>query len=262
MTRAFIASEYSALQEAISQLQKKYYEKIEAENLLKGLENKLSKIEVPLIVLSKTEIPSEEYLTIIHNLVELLLEHHPEIKTETDQVLKLLHTDLAERWISEVLAFNSNYFTRFAEENQLADWLPYFLAEQAIRPYLRVLAEYYQELLNQAEITTLGCPCCGEPIRLGQLQGDGQKELVCPRCHAHWPEKRLKCSHCGNEDHQTLSYLTVEGNSTEQVHVCTKCNNYTKIIDIRQMIDKPDPTMLDLKTVYLDYVAQEKGFIG
>lgn len=61
-------------------------------------------------------------------------------------------------------------------------------------------------------------------------------DKYCPRCHANWQEKKLSCSHCGNEKYENMKYITVDGKSTDQIHVCEDCKGYTKIIDTRQLL--------------------------
>jgi FdhE protein len=57
-----------------------------------------------------------------------------------------------------------------------------------------------------------------------------------------------------------MNFITVEGDAASQIHVCDECNGYIKVIDTRQYIEKPQAALLDLNTLHLDFVAQEKGY--
>jgi FdhE protein len=84
--------------------------------------------------------------------------------------------------------------------------------------------------------------------------------MTCPRCLAHWHAKRIECAHCGNDDHNTIQFITLEGDATSQIQVCDKCTGYIKVIDTRQYLSKPSSAMLDLNSIHLDFVAQEQGY--
>ncbi len=139
------------------------------------------------------------------------------------------------QWLDESFSVNHVYFSDFAKKHSLQEWLPQFLAETVLRPYLQVIAQKAQGSITHA-VPGCGCPVCGEPVRLGQIEGKGQKVLHCPRCLAHWLDKKIACSHCGNEDHGTIEFLTIDGDASSQIHVCEKCKGYTKVIDTRQYI--------------------------
>lgn len=74
--------------------------------------------------------------------------------------------------------------------------------------------------------------------------------------------RRLECSHCGNEDHQTTYFLEIEGDVTSKIQVCEHCKGYIKIVDTRQYITKPSIASLDLNSIHLDMVAQENGYFS
>lgn len=171
----------------------------------------------------------------------------------------MMEKETAQRWADEALAMNHVYFAGFAEENGIDGWLPPFLAETAIRPYLQQLAQKVQRHFTHA-LHGKGCPVCGEPARLSILDEEGKKVIQCPRCLSHWNAKRLECPHCGNEDHETIRFITLEEDPVSQIQVCGKCHGYLKVIDIRQYISKPSAAMLDLTTLHLDFVAQDRGF--
>jgi FdhE protein len=171
----------------------------------------------------------------------------------------ILSEEAGKRWMDEALAFNQAYFVNFAEENGIEEWIPQFLAETAVRPYLHRTAELVEEHMEHAKSGN-GCPVCGEPARLAIIDENGKKVVQCPRCLGHWHVKRLECAHCGSENHEKMNFITVEGDSVSQIHVCDECNGYIKVIDTRQYIEKPQAALLDLNTLHLDFVAQEKGY--
>jgi FdhE protein len=259
MKTSVVSNEYIKFQEEILKKQEQWKSSLDQSLIEIHFDQELMKEGVPLAALTVFDLNFPLFLQWVDELKTILIAQNSELEGELSQLEGLLDEEMAEQWMEKAFAFNQPYFSKFAEEHSLDEWLPHFIAETLFRPYIQKLAEMSKGKVNQA-VPGCGCPVCGEPVRLGQLEDKGQKVLYCPRCHANWPEKKLACSHCGSENYENMKYLTVEGKSTEQIHVCEDCKGYTKIIDTRQYIEKPSPELLDLKTIHLDYIAQENGY--
>lgn len=261
MKTSVVPKEYLNLQKEIIQLQEQWKTSVNPEAIKPNFDKAAHETGVPIAMLTAIEFDIALFLQWIDELGQVLTKHQPQVAGQISSLVNLVDEETAKRFIDEAFAFNHLYFSGYAQEHQLHEWLPQFFAETVLRPYLHLLAEKVQSQLNGAK-PGCGCPVCGEPVRLGQLEGKGQKVLHCPRCHAYWLDKKISCTHCGNIDHETMKYLTVEGDSASQIHVCEECKGYTKIIDTRQHLSKPSAQMLDLTTIHLDYIAQEKGYKG
>jgi FdhE protein len=251
-----ISNEYLTLQTEISNKQTEWTKKLD-----KSVVEKLPfrHKEIPIIAQVTLNIEFELYEQWINELAELLVENNEHLASDLKKLQNKLDQELVKRWADEVLAFNQMYFQSFAEETGIQEWLPYFLAENCIRPFLRIVSEVYTDQLSKIK-TKGSCTCCGEPIRLAVLEGKGLKMILCPRCEAKWNQKNIQCSFCGNEDHNSLSYYNVENDNSKKIEVCVKCNGYIKIIDTRKLFKKQTAFILDLTSLHLDFVAQEKGF--
>jgi FdhE protein len=259
MIKSVVSKEYQDLQKEIVSLQDKWKQQINPETIRPNLDKAAMEVGVPAAALTAIDFEISLFLQWIEEINVTLLKHNPELETKLTGIISLLTEETAIRWIEEAYSFNHVYFVKFAEENGLEEWIPQFLAETALRPYLRLTAEKVQHEITHA-IPGAGCPVCGEPVRLATLNEDGRKVIHCPRCLAHWNAKRLECSHCGNEDHKTIKFITIEGDAVSQIQVCEECNGYTKIIDTKQYIEKPSAALLDLNSIHLDFVAQENGY--
>ncbi|PLR96569.1 formate dehydrogenase accessory protein FdhE [Bacillus sp. T33-2] len=259
MKTSVVSKEYQQLQKQIINLQEQWKNSLNPERVTATIDKAALAAGVPAAALADIHFDIPLFLQWIDEVSRVLAKHNPGLEDQLGSLRNLLNEDLAALWIDEALALNHVYFAEFAEANQLDEWVPQFVAETASCPYLQLVAETVQEKIHFA-VPGAGCPVCGEPVRLAQLEGEGQKVVHCPRCLVHWNDKRLTCSHCGNDDHKTIEFLTVEGDAASQIQVCGECNGYTKIIDTRQFISKQSPGMLDLTTIHLDFVAQENGY--
>jgi FdhE protein len=229
---------------------------IEATDMVIG---KGSRSRFPLIPQLQLNINTERYHTFIDELVTLLETEQPALANDCNLLRQSLHTNILKEWFEASVGTNFFYFEEYAENLSIAKWLPFFVAEHATRPFLQKLVLELKEELDQADHHP-GCVACGEPARLAIISKKGKKELVCPRCNYSWPEKKISCAHCGTEDHTKIEILKLEGQENEQIHICDGCKGYTKVIDVRKMIKKESPQLLDQQTIHLDYIAQERGY--
>jgi len=259
MIKSVVSKEYQELQKEIVRLQEKWKLQLDPEAVRPNLDKAAVGAGVPAASLTAIDFDISLFLQWIEEVNSTLVKFNPEIDNKLAGINTLLNEETAIRWIEEAFAFNHLYFTSFAEEYGLEEWIPQFLAETVLRPYLQLTAEKVQHEINRA-VPGAGCPVCGEPVRFASLEEEGKKVVHCPRCLAHWHAKRLECSHCGNEDHKTIQFLTIEGDVTSQIQVCEECKGYIKIIDTRQYITKPSAALLDLNSIHLDFVAQENGY--
>jgi FdhE protein len=262
MKTSVVSKEYVNLQKEIINLQDKWKKAIKHDWAKVNFDEAVLETGVPIAALTTIHYDIPLFLQWIEDLKAVLIKSNPTLSEQFAIIKQQLDEKTADRWLNEAFAVNQPYFKDFAEKHGVEEWLPQFVAETALRPYLQVIAEQVQPKLGVSfqAVPGAGCPVCGEPVRLGQIEGKGQKVLHCPRCLAFWVDKKISCSHCGNSDHDTIQFLTIEGDASSQIHVCEKCKGYTKVIDTRQFIKKPSTPLLDLQTIHLDYIAQEKGY--
>ncbi|MDQ1143494.1 FdhE protein [Bacillus sp. SORGH_AS 510] len=259
MIKSVVSREYQELQKQIVMLQEKWKQQIDRETIRTDLDQAAMDAGVPVAALTAVDFEISLFQQWIAEIIAMLVEMNPHLEPKLAGVGHLLDEKVALRWLDESFTFNYMYFAKFAEENGLEEWIPQFLAETALRPYLQVIAEKVEKDIHQT-VPGAGCPVCGEPVRLASLEEEGKKVMHCPRCLFHWQARRLECSHCGNEDHKTIQFLTIEGDAVSQIQVCEQCDGYIKIIDTRQYITKPSAALLDLTSIHLDFVAQENGY--
>ncbi|WP_462410175.1 formate dehydrogenase accessory protein FdhE [Neobacillus sp. Marseille-QA0830] len=259
MIKSVVSKEYQELQKRIVKLQEQWKQMIDPETIRPSLDQSAITAGVPAVSLTAIDFDISLFLQWIEELSDALCSDNPELGPKLASARSVWTEKTVIRWIEEAYSFNHAYFAKFAEEQGLEPWIPAFLAETALRPYLQLTAEKVQPEITHA-VPGAGCPVCGEPVRLATLDQEGKKVVQCPRCLAHWNARRLECSHCGSTDHEKMHFLTVEGDHVSQIQVCDECNGYIKIIDTKQYIEKPSAALLDLNSIHLDYVAQEQGY--
>lgn len=154
------------------------------------------------------------------------------------------------------------YAFALAEGLDLDPGFAWTVAENALKPALRVWRRNLSSFVNGVEWRRGYCPVCGSAATLGELTGNEQvKYLRCAQCGADWQFPRMQCMYCGNDDHSALGYLSANGaQDKSRIEVCDRCGGYLKVI----AAFSPTPVELlpveDLATLYLDYIAQERGY--
>lgn len=249
-----VSNDYLKLQQELVDIQNKWMDKLTVELAEKEYNN-----QAP--ILSEVEFQGDltEYREFLFELIDYLQNKKPNLEAQLNILREQLNSDIHKKWLQETIRMNDFYFGTFAEENQVEEWLVIFLAEGCARVYMRSAVKQLENQLTHSKVKSC-CPACGEPPRLAIVGKKGGKELLCPRCHHTWDEKKISCAYCETDDHDQIVILKPEGQEREEIHACKSCNGYTKVIDTRAMFKKDYPEIIDLKTIHLDYIAQEEGY--
>ena len=106
------------------------------------------------------------------------------------------------------------------------------------------------------------CPVCGAWPSLTELRGiERERRLRCGCCSADWPLPLLHCVFCDELDHGKLGALQSEGEEQLRcVETCATCHGYLKSAATYGALSVRTLVLLDLTTVPLDLVAQDRGY--
>jgi FdhE protein len=203
---------------------------------------------------------------IFNTIVELLLASSPE-----NELALQLHRHIAagafglERW--QVSQDNlEEDFSKWGEEAGIDVDSLLQLVHLAMSPFLRLAAEQYAtELKEMSTNEHSTCPVCGKHPDFAVLDGreHGRRYLVCVSCHLRWHYRRLGCAYCGNNDHDKLGYLLIDGMDGYKIYCCENCKSYLKTFDQRVTEVKFEGNLLleNVKTLSLDLLAIDKGYL-
>jgi FdhE protein len=106
------------------------------------------------------------------------------------------------------------------------------------------------------------CPICGNWPTVAEIRGlGGNRHLRCGACGSDWRTQWLRCSFCGQEDHEQLGSLMSAGAlDRETIAVCDGCHGYVKTMTTLAPIPPEHITLQDLGTLVLDFIALERGY--
>jgi FdhE protein len=106
------------------------------------------------------------------------------------------------------------------------------------------------------------CPVCGAWPTLAEIRGiERERRLRCGCCGADWPLPLLHCAFCDELDHGKLGSLQPVGEEQlRRVETCETCHGYLKAATTFAPLSIRTLVLLDLTTIPLDLVAQERGY--
>jgi FdhE protein len=135
------------------------------------------------------------------------------------------------------------------------------VAQLAVVPILRACATRFREQIPSDWMHGY-CPVCGAWPALAELRGlERNRRLRCGRCSTDWPIPVLRCPFCDELHHDKLHALLPEGDEqTRRVDVCDTCKGYLKTFSTLQAMPLRSLAIIDLATIELDIVAQERGY--
>ena len=137
-----------------------------------------------------------------------------------------------------------------------------FILEQILKPLIEKQAESLRSVIQNLSWQKGYCPVCGSFPALSYLKGDeGQRWLMCGICSHEWRFMRTQCPFCENEDPEKWELCFVEDRAYERAEMCHQCKRYIVSIDLRIYPYDFIPEVAVVGTMYLDILAQEKGFL-
>ncbi len=210
----------------------------------------LAKVEERLLLLASMEFASElQGKTFVQN-IRLV---HEQLAQDKKFAKKLLIAYLEE---------NEEFYQKQAEISSEFAFMCYFLAYFAFIPFFAYTRSQIEIQYDDATWQHGHCPYCGSAPHLSYLKGkEGQRLHACPTCTALYRVPRIQCPYCLEQRQEKLKYFTSDSVKEAQVCVCTQCNTYLKICDMREYEKfTPLPYVDDFKTILLDIVAQQQNF--
>jgi FdhE protein len=222
----------------------------------------------PLLDLQTLKTEPKLLAEFFDHLLSLLRKNEFFSREEVNKLIagreKIDPAELVQPVINRDLPGFKAYSDRLGVEADLVSFLGLNLSQAVAE----LFAEKVRHKVDQETWLKGDCPVCGSHPAIERLmRDDGKRMLRCSLCGTEWYFKRIMCPFCSNEDHNSLRFFFVEEESpTEKsafrVDVCDKCKIYIKTLDERKLPEsvKPDLYLENLKTIYLDVLAQKDGF--
>ncbi len=199
-------------------------------------------------------------------LLDLLKIHRQGISEVLDALIKAVDSLDFESLPRKLLDDDQQYFLELANSLGIPEELFIFSVDHSLRPFLRLFAQPFYEVFNHEDFRHWNqatiCPFCGSKSHFSRIRMDDSKRFMfCDRCFTEWEARNLYCVHCGNDEPNTISYMSIENDSSYQLYTCEKCKGYLKTYDERESGKTTDLFIANIETIYLDILAQQKGYV-
>ncbi|MGC8658460.1 MAG: formate dehydrogenase accessory protein FdhE [Desulfomonilaceae bacterium] len=136
-----------------------------------------------------------------------------------------------------------------------------FICSELAKPFAEKFAESLTPRMAGLVWLKGYCPICGSWPSLSLLrEKEGKRNLICSVCSYEYGYMRTQCPFCENGDHTKLEIIFSEDRKFERAELCHVCNKYIVGIDTRDLINTPHPSTAPLGLIYLDFLAQDRGF--
>jgi len=225
----------------------------------------ISEHKKPLLIIENFSVDTEQYRTLLHDLLEFLINSRPELKETLEKLNPYIEVLNYNQLIHALLKENYDSFLDLADKTNIPPELLIFIFDHAVRPFFRLYAAPYAKIIiddtfQHWEFPTI-CPICGSKAHISRLRStDNRRFMFCDRCFSEWEIKYLKCVHCGNDEPGTIKYISIENDDAYQIYTCEECKGYLKTYNERQGGRSVDLFIANIETIYLDMLAVEKGY--
>ena len=217
---------------------------------------------VPLADKETFLVSGDEFRNAAKRIIPTMEKGLPKIGKELSVIrTALLDGSLdAEAAVDRLLDGKPEDIAKSAARLQVDPDILEFVMAQLVKPFAVKRAESMTPLPSELHWFKGYCPICGSWPAISFLKEEGQRWLKCSFCSHEWRFIRTECPFCENDDFDTMRRFFSEEREFERVEVCDKCKRYVVSLDLRERADDPVMEVAALGLVYLDILAQDKGY--
>lgn len=136
-----------------------------------------------------------------------------------------------------------------------------FAIGQVRKPFAEKVADTLPALPENLQWTKGYCPVCGSWPELSYLEGkEGRRCLRCSFCGHEWQFMRTQCPFCETTELEKIELIYQDERPFERAELCHACKKYIVSMDFRDIAFDLPHEVAALGLVYLDMLAQERGF--
>ncbi|NPV92234.1 MAG: formate dehydrogenase accessory protein FdhE [Firmicutes bacterium] len=190
-----------------------------------------------------------------------IIEARPKVVGSISAISALVGRLPIEELAEKALRLDMEYLAKTAEDGGVPAELFVFMLQNAIRPQIRAWAEGLPKLNDRDNWQQPYCPVCGQEAIISRIRpGDGQRSLFCGHCFTEWDYRHLACPHCGNDEHESINIIEIEGDRFNTIYACNKCRGYVKTLNERHGGKAGNLFTEGARTFYLDMLAEREGY--
>ena len=218
---------------------------------------------VPILKNLEVDAPRDLFLDSANSIIPAMQKCFPGIGDALEKFLDYVRNKrlISSGFMFQDQAGSSKMLDEMAKDLGLQSDLITFIMSLVSKPFAERISESLTPLPESLIWKKGYCPICGSWPEVSFIRGhDGKRSLRCSFCGHEWGFSRLLCPFCENDDQTKLELFYSEDRSFERAELCQECKKYIVSLDTRNMASDPAPEVAALGMIYLDVLAQEKGF--
>jgi FdhE protein len=218
---------------------------------------------VPIAALEIFDVSAEDLKRAATRLIPAMERGFPKLSLAANAIREALLDGRLDpaMGVKDLLENREEATSEIARSLQIDPGVLRFVLGQLVKPFAESRAASLAHLIDEAAWSKGYCPICGSWPCFSFLWGEqGERRLKCSSCAHEWGFMRTVCPFCENADPDGLEYFYSEDRQSERAEVCTRCKRYIVNLDLRQRHGDPLMEVAPLGLIYLDILAQQRGF--
>jgi len=218
---------------------------------------------VPVLDNRNIEIDKESFKKVAQLLIPAMKKGFPKMGNSLDRFESFISKDeMAMDQLQHALeSCSTTILNDLAFKLSLPAATLQFICSELAKPFAEKFAETISPMIKGLNWFKGYCPVCGAwPAISFWREHEGRRFLNCSVCGHEWNYMRTQCPFCENSDNTKLEIIFSEDRKFEHAELCHMCKKYIVGLDTRNLIEPPHPSAAPLGLIYLDFLAQDRGF--
>jgi FdhE protein len=232
---------------------------------------KLNQIDITARLTENKPILNEDNLIIEEEDLEYIFDFiFPTFKKYfhrgKEQILRLEELNdkrkisLGKLIVAQVIG-DENPFKAISKKYDIPASLLEKVVEFVSSPYLELCSEFFNKKLAKYKWKQSFCPICGNIPTMAMVnENKSKRDLWCRFCDTTWSFHEMVCPFCQNNDISTQNIVFLSDKKPVRIDSCNKCNNYIKTINEILLQQRPNFSVKNVETIYLDLLARNLGY--
>jgi len=218
---------------------------------------------VPVLDDGKIDIEKDSFKKVALLLLPAMRKGFPKLDAPLSRFESFINESetAIDQLLPAIESTDSTVLDELARNLDISPTALQFVCSELAKPFTEKIAEAIAPLIQDVTWLKGYCPVCGAWPELSSWKGpEGRRFLNCSVCGHEWTYMRTQCPFCENSDNAKLEIIFSEDRKFEHAELCHECMKYIVGLDTRNMVNPPHPSAASLGLIYLDFLAQERGF--
>ncbi|MGC8604482.1 MAG: formate dehydrogenase accessory protein FdhE [Desulfomonilaceae bacterium] len=217
----------------------------------------------PVLNDRRIEVEKESVQKVAMSLMPAIKRGFPKMASGVESLVASMNNDetVVDKLLLVLESGSSDSINDTALKLKISAEALKLVCSELAKPFAEKVAEIVGPMIQGLAWSKGYCPVCGSWPSVSVWKGDeGRRFLNCSVCGHEWNYIRSQCPFCENTDQNKMELIFSEDRKFEHAELCHVCKKYIVGIDARNLINPPHPSTAPISLIYLDVLAQDRGF--